>query len=138
MIHHTLRLKQKDHEWRNARREWNKIWREVNEKNYHRSLDHRGFYFKQVEKKNLSSKGFAFLFAELNLLTLRAPLVLLAEIKQQYQEKLKARKVHPAYHLKYVMDDVDVFNDITDLVTNAAERILSKSDREKVCIGFTL
>jgi paired amphipathic helix protein Sin3a len=23
------RLKQKDNEWRNARREWNKIWREV-------------------------------------------------------------------------------------------------------------
>jgi paired amphipathic helix protein Sin3a len=109
------RLKQKDNEWRNARREWNKIWREVNEKNYHKSLDHRSFNFKQAEKKNLSSK------------------VLLAEIKQKYQEKLKHKpSEQPNYHLKYGMNDPQVLNDINDLITNAAERILSKADRERL------
>jgi paired amphipathic helix protein Sin3a len=51
------RLKQKDHEWTKARREWNKIWREVNEKNYYKALDHQSFFFKQNDKKNLSPKG---------------------------------------------------------------------------------
>ena len=35
----------------------NKVWRKVYEQNYHKSLDHRSFYFKQVDKKNLSTKG---------------------------------------------------------------------------------
>lgn len=111
------RLKQKDNEWRNARREWNKIWREVNEKNYHKSLDHRSFNFKQAEKKNLSTK------------------VLLAEIKQKYQEKIKQKSTssdQPNYHLKYKLNDSQVLNDINDLITNAAERILSKADRERL------
>lgn len=33
------RLKQKDEEWKRALREWNKVWREVDAKNYYRSLD---------------------------------------------------------------------------------------------------
>ncbi len=65
-------------------------------------------------------------------------LVLLAEIKQKYQENLKSRKNHPSYHLKYTMSDPDVFNDITDLITNAAERTLSKADREKVLKNLSL
>ena len=42
------RLRQKDDEWRKARRDMNKIWREVYKDNYYKSLDHRSFYFKQV------------------------------------------------------------------------------------------
>ena len=33
------RLKQKDEEWRRAHREWNRVWREVDAKNFYRSLD---------------------------------------------------------------------------------------------------
>eukprot|EP00189_Rhodosorus_marinus_P007299 CAMPEP_0184752766 /NCGR_PEP_ID=MMETSP0315-20130426/43753_1 /TAXON_ID=101924 /ORGANISM="Rhodosorus marinus, Strain UTEX LB 2760" /LENGTH=2242 /DNA_ID=CAMNT_0027232119 /DNA_START=421 /DNA_END=7149 /DNA_ORIENTATION=+ len=51
------RLKQKDEQWRKARIEMNKIWREVCEKNYYKSLDHRSFYFKQADKKELSAKS---------------------------------------------------------------------------------
>jgi paired amphipathic helix protein Sin3a len=50
------RLKQKDEEWRRQRIELNKEWKEVLERNYHKSLDHRSFYFKQNEKKALSHK----------------------------------------------------------------------------------
>jgi histone deacetylase complex regulatory component SIN3 len=51
------RLRDRDEAWRRARVEMNVIWREVGEKNYHRSLDHRSSYFKQVDKKELSSKS---------------------------------------------------------------------------------
>ncbi|GAA5821484.1 hypothetical protein JCM11251_004645 [Rhodosporidiobolus azoricus] len=45
------RLKQKDEEWKRAEREWNKVWREVDAKNYYRALDHQGIPFKAVDKK---------------------------------------------------------------------------------------
>jgi paired amphipathic helix protein Sin3a len=51
------RLKQKDDEWRKTREEMNKVWAEVYLKNYHKSLDHRSFYFKQLDKKSTSQKG---------------------------------------------------------------------------------
>ena len=51
------RLKQKDEEWHRVQQEMNKVWREVYEKNYSKSLDHRSFYFKQMDKKQLSAKG---------------------------------------------------------------------------------
>ena len=52
------RLKAKDDEWRKARRDMNKIWRDVYKDNYYKSLDHRSFYFKQVDKKSLHPKHF--------------------------------------------------------------------------------
>jgi hypothetical protein len=50
------RLKQKDEEWRRARAELSKVWKEVMEKNYPKSLDHRSFYFKQQDKKAVTVK----------------------------------------------------------------------------------
>lgn len=35
----------------------NKLWRKVFEQNYHKSLDHRSFYFKQSDKKSLMPKA---------------------------------------------------------------------------------
>lgn len=52
------RLKQKQEEWARCRTEFNKVWADIYTKNYHRSLDHRSFYFKQQDSKNLSTKGF--------------------------------------------------------------------------------
>jgi hypothetical protein len=50
------RLQQKDEEWRALRLQCSKTWKEVYEKNYTKSLDHRSFYFKQGDKKNFSGK----------------------------------------------------------------------------------
>ena len=50
------RLQQKDEEWRALRVQCGKTWKEVYEKNYTKSLDHRSFYFKQGDKKNFSGK----------------------------------------------------------------------------------
>jgi len=50
------RLRQKDLEWRKARSELNKHWREIVEKNHYRSFDHRSFYFRQQDRKYMSTK----------------------------------------------------------------------------------
>lgn len=51
------RLKQKQEEWAQCRADFNKVWAEIYAKNYHKSLDHRSFYFKQQDTRNLSAKG---------------------------------------------------------------------------------
>jgi len=51
------RLKQKQDEWARCRADFNKVWAEIYAKNYHKSLDHRSFYFKQQDTKSLSAKG---------------------------------------------------------------------------------
>jgi paired amphipathic helix protein Sin3a len=52
------RLKQKDEEWRRAQREWSRTWREVDTKNFYKSLDHQGISFKANDKKNITAKHF--------------------------------------------------------------------------------
>lgn len=51
------RLKQKDAEWRKVRNEMNKFWRDIGERNFHRSLDHRFGFFKMIDKKDLNMKS---------------------------------------------------------------------------------
>lgn len=51
-----IRLEQKDAEWKKVREDMNKLWRRVFEQNYHKSLDHRSFYFKSLDKKSLLPK----------------------------------------------------------------------------------
>lgn len=52
----VARLEQKDQEWRLVRDAMNEHWTTVYQANYRKSLDHRSFYFKQYDKKNLSPK----------------------------------------------------------------------------------
>ncbi|PFH52285.1 hypothetical protein AMATHDRAFT_74340 [Amanita thiersii Skay4041] len=52
------RLKQKDEEWRRAQREWGRTWREVDTKNFYKSLDHQGISFKANDKKNITARHF--------------------------------------------------------------------------------
>ncbi|KAJ0237597.1 Paired amphipathic helix protein Sin3-like 6 [Hirschfeldia incana] len=56
------RLKQKQEEWARCHSDFQKVWAEVYAKNHHKSLDHRSFYFKQQDAKNLSTK---YLVAEI-------------------------------------------------------------------------
>ncbi|CAK7328041.1 unnamed protein product [Dovyalis caffra] len=50
------RLKQKQEEWTRCRTDFNKVWAEIYVKNHYKSLDHRSFYFKQQDSKNLSTR----------------------------------------------------------------------------------
>lgn len=52
------RLKAKDEEWRRLQREFSRTWREVDSKNFYKSLDHQGITFKANDKKNITAKYF--------------------------------------------------------------------------------
>lgn len=52
------RLKQKEEEWKRAQREWNKVWREVDARNYAKSLDYQSVTFKAADKKATSARTF--------------------------------------------------------------------------------
>lgn len=51
------RLQQKEKEWKKTRQDLNKTWKEIVEKNHYKSFDHRSFYFRQQDKKYISSKN---------------------------------------------------------------------------------
>ncbi|RCI02851.1 Transcriptional regulatory protein sin3, partial [Rhizopus stolonifer] len=51
------RLRQKDEEWRKSQREWNKVWREIEIKNYYKALDYQGVNFKNSDRKSMSVKA---------------------------------------------------------------------------------
>lgn len=64
------RLKMKDKEWKKAQREWNKIWRELDSRNFYKSLDYQGASFKTNDKKTLVNKAF---ISEIENLSLKNP-----------------------------------------------------------------
>lgn len=51
------RLQQKDSEWRKVKQDMKPLFGKVFQQNYHKSLDHRSFYFKQTDKKTLGHKS---------------------------------------------------------------------------------
>ncbi|KAB8283945.1 Sin3 protein [Yarrowia lipolytica] len=117
------RLKQKDEEWRRAHREWNKVWRETEQKAFYKSLDHLGLTFKQLDKKMLTSKQ---LVAEL------------AAARVDSNATPAAKKpllgLKPVQQLDYDFKDYSVFGDVLKLVSVFLEHSSSYSanDREKL------
>jgi len=105
------RLKQKDEEWRKARRDMNRIWREVYKDNYYKSLDHRSFYFKQIDKKGLSAKSF------------------LGEIKQS-QEVGSGKEDSP--YLVFSLGRQDIHQDILEVVGKSAANKLMEGAEARV------
>lgn len=92
------RLKQKDEEWKRAQREWNKVWREMEQKVFYKSLDHLGLTFKQADKK---------------LLTAKQMVSEISTVKMEQQNK----RLHPLTpksqeQLNYVFEDREVIYDI--------------------------
>jgi paired amphipathic helix protein Sin3a len=66
------RLKQKCEEWKATQREWDKVWREMMQKSFWRSLDHQGIVNKGQDKKffvakNIQSEVLARVEESLNL-----------------------------------------------------------------------
>ncbi|KAI9028606.1 hypothetical protein DFJ74DRAFT_659454 [Hyaloraphidium curvatum] len=141
------RLKQKDEEWKRAQREWNKVWREVEVKNYNKSLDHQGVMFKANDKKMLSGKS------------------LITEIESIYREQKLKRRLReanaaitanhpqaiagsshvPNLHvaedttwndktqLRLYLKDRSVFRDVRHVVQwSAANKVMSEADSRKV------
>ena len=100
------RLKQKDEEWRRAQREWSRTWREVDIKNFYKSLDYQGISFKANDKKNITAKHF------------------MADIEATKIRDVDSRKDSPVVHacgstgyqLRYLFEDTSVLHDSLKLV----------------------
>lgn len=115
------RLKQKDDEWRRAHREWSRTWREVDCKNFYKSLDHQGISFKQNDKKCITAKHFV---ADVELIQAQQ-----LEEAGFSDEKGKMKAEIPPFtlgnlkaQLEYQMKDVTVMHDCLKLVYSFLDR----------------
>ncbi|KAI0088979.1 hypothetical protein BDY19DRAFT_947034 [Irpex rosettiformis] len=118
------RLKQKHEEWKRAQREWNKVWKEVDARNYYKSLDHQGITFKATDKKTIAPKTFINQIeaARDEQMAKRAALI----------EPLFAR-TRPRHQLEYIIDDTNVLQDALKLVCSFLDRTqLPFIDRKKI------
>ncbi|GLB39349.1 putative histone deacetylase (HDAC) interacting [Lyophyllum shimeji] len=107
------RLKQKEEEWKRAQREWNKVWREVDARNYTKSLDHQAIFFKVADKKANTVKAFVNQIeaAREEQMAKRASLI----------DPLFAR-TRPRHQLEFVVDDVTVLQDVLKLTFSFLDR----------------
>ncbi|CAH2038379.1 unnamed protein product [Thlaspi arvense] len=117
------RLKQKQEEWARCHSDFQKVWAEVYAKNHHKSLDHRSFYFKQQDSKNLSTK------------------CLVAEIKdiseKKHQEDLLqavAFRTVPYFtpDLEFNYCDTQIHEDLYLLIKYYCEEICATEQSDKV------
>ncbi|KAL9544533.1 hypothetical protein MBANPS3_007578 [Mucor bainieri] len=85
------RLRQKNDEWQRLQREWNKVWREIESKNYYKALDYQGVIFKTNDKKNMGIKQ------------------LVSEIEAIHHDQAAT----PAPQLSFAFRNKKVFKDVT-------------------------
>ncbi|XP_072020842.1 paired amphipathic helix protein Sin3a-like [Amphiura filiformis] len=109
------RLKAKEEEWREAQRNFNKIWREQNEKYYLKSLDHQGINFKQSDTKALRSKS------------------LLNEIEAIFFERQEGDP-NSTSHLGFSYMDKHVLDDAAQLLIHHVKRQtgIHKEEKQKI------
>ena len=112
------RLKQKDEEWRRAQREWNKIWRELEQKVFFKSLDHLGLTFKQADKKLLTTKQ---LVSEISSIKV-----------EQTNKRIHWLTPKPKSQLDYDFDDFDIFYDIIRLADIFIDHSSTYSNPDKL------
>ncbi len=107
------RLKQKHEEWKNAQREWEKVWRDQTQKIFWKSLDHQAVNAKQADKRQFQTK------------------TLLGEIQTKYEEQKKLR-IHGGTvaqvtkpQMMFMIEDMDVVSDACCLVLTYADQFHS-------------
>lgn len=114
------RLKQKDEEWKRAHREWNKVWRDTEQKVFFKSLDHRGLTFKQTDKKYLTSRQLVS-----EIVTVKT---------EQNNKRLNVLTPKPKDQLRYKVTNQAVLLDVLKLVVCFLENAnsYSSNDRERM------
>lgn len=120
------RLKQKEEEWKRAQREWNKVWREVDARNYYKSLDHQGIVFKAADKKATTPKAF--------INQIEAARAEQVAKRAAYIDPLFARG-SPTHQLEFTVEDVSAMQDTLKLVFSFLDRTagqLSPGERKRV------
>ncbi|KAE8706253.1 Paired amphipathic helix protein Sin3-like 2 [Hibiscus syriacus] len=116
-----IRLKQKQEEWTKCRLDFNKVWAEIYSKNHYKSLDHRSFYFKQQDSKNLSVKSLLAEIKELKEKNQKEDNVLMASVAGHRQP------VSP--HLEYEYSDVNIHEDLYKLIEYSCEEGCSTKEQ---------
>lgn len=118
------RLKAKEEEWRESQRQFNKIWRDQNEKYYLKSLDHQGITFKQNDLKAMRSKS------------------LINEIETIYDERqeqaAEGNGDAGGPHLVYTYQDKSILDDAAGLIVHHMKRQTSIHKEDKARIKFLL
>ena len=122
------RLKSKDEEWREVQKNFNKNWREQNEKHYLKSLDHQSLLFKQNDTRNLRSKS---LLNELE--------TLYDERHEQEESNATASEdnivpVPDGPHMTVQYTDPQILDDVNNLLIHHVKRQTSihKEDKHKI------
>ncbi|CAM0958907.1 unnamed protein product [Alopecurus aequalis] len=124
------RLKQKQDEWSRCRSDFNKVWAEIYAKNYHKSLDHRSFYFKQQDAKNLSTKALLSEIKEINEKKRKEDDVLLAIAAGN------RRPIVPNMSFEYV--DSEIHEDVYQIIKYSCGEVCSSADQvDKVMRTWT-
>lgn len=107
------RLKHKDEEWKRALREWSRVWRDADRKNYYKALDYRGIEIKTTDKRAVTSKG---LVSEIEVLRREQHIQRLARARGSFLPK-------PAVsQLTYTVSDDAVWFDVLRLVISFLDR----------------
>ncbi|PIA62320.1 hypothetical protein AQUCO_00200364v1 [Aquilegia coerulea] len=115
------RLKQKQEEWSRCRSDFNKVWAEIYAKNYHKSLDHRSFYFKQQDTKNLSTKALLAEIKEINEQKRREDDVLLAVAAGN------RRSIIP--NLEFEYSDSDIHEDLYKIIKYSCDEVCTTTEQ---------
>ncbi|KAL0461660.1 UNVERIFIED_CONTAM: Paired amphipathic helix protein Sin3-like 2 [Sesamum latifolium] len=123
------RLKQKQEEWTKCRSDFNKVWAEIYSKNHYKSLDHRSFYFKQQDSKNLSTKS---LVAEIK------------EIKEKRQREddvllsISAGSRHSIIpDIEFEYSDNEIHEDVYKIIKYSCEEASEDNGASKDLMGTT-
>ncbi|EDV28962.1 uncharacterized protein TRIADDRAFT_52359 [Trichoplax adhaerens] len=107
------RLKAKDEEWREARRGFNKVWKDINEKYYL-----KGITFKTNDLKALRSKN------------------MISEIENIFEERRSQIRdgEPPKFHLSFACEDKSVLDDAASLIIHHMKRQtnIHKNDKTKI------
>lgn len=120
------RLEQKDREWRKALDDMTNTWREAFRVNYFKSLDHRSFYFKQQDKKTLSSRSMLQEIKDASEKHVNSSEESLATLSAacSFDSKLHA-------HLEFGFDQVEVHDDVWRVVVRGCYEHLNGG--EAIC-----
>jgi paired amphipathic helix protein Sin3a len=111
------RLKQKDEEWKRSQREWNKVWREIDAKNFSKALDHQGINFKVTDRKAILTKS---LINEIEVL--------------QLEQKEKKSTLANRYQFDFSFKNLDMFQHVDTILLSYIEntQTISSAEEEKM------
>ena len=113
------RLREKVEKWKQAQREWEKVWRDQTHKQFWRSLDHQGLTVKQENKRSFQPKA------------------LQADIQAKYEEQKRERHIKqishtPNYQLEYAFTDVEIIQDCCHLLLTYLRSQYQGTDHTRV------